>query len=358
MSVSCREHIANITEDVSPYKLLFYLNPGESPLWESTTSAWQHAYLAFTATYSVLYLTVAVIAVALTVKNDCLRLKTKTFFAIYFCITVSSTSRFLLLALDPYGVVGWLRRDFEQWTIISRFLSILGLPSLISSCTLVFLILYKSIEMGSSRLWARGWHTVLPVVTVPYLAAVTVEIIGNTATYPALVSVVACDAGFTLWGILICIAYLATGRRLIRRLEGRCNDGPSSTDAKERWRTNLTTANKTYDRRCKISRTVRKVAVITYFTAAIGLLYMVVNATSLFFTSWFLFVNCLGLRGVGDPYIWLGQQVAGRTLEIPLMLVLVYSVTNIGGLCCSKLHKLSCEDGIARCTQRLIARCI
>ena len=85
-----------------------------------------------------------------------------------------------------------------------------------------------------------------------------------------------------------------------------------------------------YDR---ISNSLSKIAKITFFTAVLGIFYAIVNLAVLLFTVWFIFVQCLGLNGLGNSIAWLTLQIGIMSIEMPFALVMIYSVTNVATIC-------------------------
>ena len=339
---NCIEYINNITADrpYGTYHILFLINPVDSYVWEERHEAWNYAFIGYTAVYSLLFFLLGILSLVLLIKRDCIRLKTKTFFAIYTCIVIFGFSRGFHLAFDPYGIQGWIQQQFPQWTIITRALALLGFPSLTASYTLVFLTLYKSAEMGQSRLWHQKWKVVIPLTAGHYTIAIIAEVIANTAAYPALTSVIICDVFFSSWGLLVCVVYLFAGHRLLRKLNRqfaqsvRISTSFSSERERRWWRqrqeSQSALQDENYERQSqRISQTVRKIAIITYFTAILTIIYAVINMVNLSFASWFIFFQCLGFNGLGEPIRWLVLQGAIKTLELPLAMLMIYSVTDL-----------------------------
>lgn len=362
--MACIEYIDNISSTIPAYYLLSLINPVDTqwPVWNEKTTEWDYISLVYSGVFSLIYFLLGVMCLALVIKRNCARLKTKTFFAIYICLAVLGFSRGLHVALDPFGVQGWLMGRFTQWAIISRSLAALGFPSLTASYTLVFLTLYKSTNLGNSRLWHQDWRVIIPLVSVHYIIAIVAEIIANTASYPALVTVIICEACFSTWGVVICFIYLFAGRRLLNKLKQQCADSNrlSISFSKEKERRLRKTrqpsqsalSDENYARSySKISQTIRKIAIITYFTALLAIVYAVFSKASLFVTCWLIFYNCLGFNGQGDPIVWLTVQICIKCIEIPLAVIMLYSVTDLNALvgtlrlvfccCCCKQSKPS-----------------
>ena len=347
MASECNEYIENITFGKQPYHLLFYINPVDTPIWEPRDKIWDRVFLSYSVVFATLNFLLGLLAVFLIIKRKCIRLKTKTFFAVYTCLAILGFSRALYLAIDPYGVIGWMIDYFPQWTIISRFLSILGFPSLTASYNLVFITIYKSASIGTSRLWHQDWRVIIVICAVHYIIAITAEIIANTGSFPALLSVVICNAAFSLWGIFICITYLIAGCRLVRNLKKQCSKsvqisssfGASDKERKRRRKTRTQSSedifhDENYQRQYnRISNSLSKIAKITIFTAVLGIFYAIVNLAAVVFTVWFIFVQCLGLNGLGNSIAWLTLQIGIKSIEIPFALVMIYSVTNVSTIC-------------------------
>ena len=358
----CVEYIDNITAE-SPYGIyhvLLLINPVDSYVWEERQDVWNYIFILYSSIYSLLFFLLGILSLVLLIKRDCIRLKTKTFFAIYTCIVIFGFSRGFHLAFDPYGVLGWIQQQFPQWTIITRALALLGFPSLTASYTLVFLTLYKSAELGQSRLWHQKWKVVIPLTAGHYTIAIIAEVIANTASYPALASVIVCDAFFTLWGLLVCIVYLFAGHRLLRKINRqfaqsvRISNSFSSEKKRRWWRqrqeSQSALQDESYERQSqKISQTVRKIAIITYFTAILTIVYAVINMINLFFTLRFVFVLCFGLNGLGKPIRWLVLQGVINTIEIPLALLMIYSVTDLNIIIEKIMFKFCCYCTLKPC---------
>ena len=343
--MSCFEYIDNITSDKPTYKLLFYINPVNTPAWQERSAAWDYAFIAITALYSFIFFMIGMVSLVLLIKKDCWRLKTKTFLAIYTCLIVLGFSRGLFLSLDPYGILGWLADRFEKWTIITRVLVSLGFPSLTASYTLVFLSLYKAPAIDSTRHWHRHLWLVLVVALTPYVLALVAETVANVAPYPALSTTLACDAFFIVWGVCICVFYVFAGSRLLHKL--KVNYARSLSPRLERGASrgfiSEEHSRRYYD---KISGTFRKIGLITYFTAILGILYSVVSFANLALLASFAFYSCFGFNGLGDPTPWLVLKAATYTLEIPLALVMLYSVTDFSSvvafMCCKRSYRTTC----------------
>lgn len=349
----CFDYIDNITADKPSFFLLFLISPVDSTVWAPRTQEWLNTFIGFTAIFSLIFFFIGLMSVMLIIKRDCARLKSKTFLAIYICLAVLGFTHTIHLSLDPNGILGWIVSDFPEWVIISRFLQVSGFPSITATYTLVFITLYKSVEIGSSRLWHQDWRVVTILVMSHYLVAYAAEIIANVGGYFALAAIIICEFGLAVWGIVTCLIYFYTGRRLLRKLKNQCQMSvrmSSSVSARDQCRTRKprlqgaqsVLSDEHYSRQYnKISHTLRKVTIITYFTSVLTILYATVSLVSLIFNSRFIFYDCIGLNGVGDPIVWLVLRTMNKSIEIPLAMTMLYSVTdfqsvlNMMCFCCS-----------------------
>ena len=348
----CFDYIDNITADKPSYFLLFLISPVNSTVWAPRPQEWLHTFIGFTAIFSFMFFFIGLMSVMLIIKRDCARLKSKTFLAIYICLAVLGFAHTLHLSLDPNGILGWIGSKFPEWVIISRFLQVTGFPSITATYTLVFITLYKSVEIGSSRLWHQDWRVVTILVMSHYLVAYASEIIANVGGYFALAAIIICEFALAVWGIVICLIYFFTGRRLLRKLKNQCKMSvrmSSSVSARDQCLTRKprlqgtkSVSDEHYSRQYnKISNTLRKVTIITYVTSVLTILYAMVSLVSLFFNSWFIFYDCIGLNGAGDPIVWLVLRTSSKAIELPLAMTMLYSVTdfrsviNIMFFCCS-----------------------
>lgn len=348
----------DLLENKSAYLLLFNLNPvdSETPIWEERSELWRLLFIVFTATYSFFYFKLGLLSLFMIIKRNCARLPTKTFIVIYTCLTILGISRSLFLALDPYGILGWIMTRFKLWIIISRVLAALGFPSITASYTLVFLTLYKATELGTSRLWVQNWRVVVLIAAVHYVLAIIAEAVANIAFYPALLTVIICQGIFVLWGVLVCILYLFAGGRLRRKLKGQCSITVRKCLSTLERHPPVGLREEEYRRHYRrIAKTVRKIGLISYGTAILGTFYAAVSTAALVTVSFFAFQRCLGRNGLGDPVSWLAIEVAFLSVEIPLAFVMFYSVTDVRGVlqilrgtcccccCASNRHRTTCS---------------
>ena len=346
---SCKMHKDTLTDGKAPYQILTVLTPLDDSIWKERSDAWFLTFKIYAAVYAVIFLLIGITAVVMIIKKDCIRMKIKTFLAVYVSIAILGFSRSLFLALDPYILIGFIGDRFEGWIIVSRLFAIFGFPSLVASYTLIFLTLLKIANVSAGNQWYERWKFVIPIAATPYVIAITAEVIGLTATYPALVSVIACEAFFSLWGIMMCIVFLFAGVRLLRQVRvhakrtNRMSNMERATPEERQQRVEF--ANQEHARHhVRIGRTTRKIAIITYATAVLAIIYSVATASNLVALSLFIFDQCIGYMERGDSVLWLVNQIVIRTVEIPLALVMLYSITDVSAvlhimkqlLCCCK----------------------
>lgn len=325
----------NITGGRQPWQILVFLTPTDRNFWEGRNEAWDLAFKVYTGVFSFMYLVIGLMAVMFIIKKECIRLPAKTFFAVYTAIAILGFSRGIFLALDPFGITGFIRNHFDQWIIVSRFLASFGFPSLVASYTLLFLTLLRITKTNPGTQWYQYWKFVIPVVVTPYVIALVAETIGHVASYPALLAVVICEGLFSLWGLLICGTFLFAGVRLLRELNNREKKSiRRSTSMSQRGtfarRESEQFTQREFERHHKrIRRTTRKITIITYGTAVLGIVYSLVSDGTLIMVCLFIFRDCIGFQGArANSVFWLVLQVATRISEILLVVVMLYSITD------------------------------
>ena len=323
---------------------LSFLVPKDCRIWEERSLAWNLTFKISVGLLALLFLLLGLLAVVMVIRKDSLRLQLKakngpkTFYAVYTCIAILCFSRFLLLALDPYGIIGFISQHFRCWIIISRLLSLPGFPSLVASYTLVFLTLVKlSAASLQTKHWYHQWKYVISVALVPYVIATAGEAISHASFYPALLTVLVCESLFTLWGAIVSVTFLFTGNRLLRkirmlqaksvRVSHDHTSGPSEDTLRQVQSHRYVRSE--YQRRIEsIRNSIRKIVIITFVTAIISILYSLTNATNLTLLS-LLVYDCLGFMGRrGHPDAWLTLMIMLRFLELMLVVNMLYSVTD------------------------------
>ena len=325
----------NITSGRLPWQILVFLTPTDRNFWEGRNQAWELAFKIYAGVFSFIYLLIGLMAVMLIIKKECIRLPAKTFFAVYTAIAILGFSRGIFLALDPFAIIGFIRNRFEQWIIVSRFLASFGFPSLVASYTLLFLTLLRITKTNPGTQWYQYWKFVIPVVVTPYVVALAAETIGHVASYPALLAVVICEGLFSLWGLLICVTFLFSGMRLLRELSTRerktirRSASMSQRGTFARRESEQFTQQEFERHHNRIRRTTRKITIITYGTAVLGIVYSLVSVATLVMVCLFIFRDCIGFQGArANSVFWLVLQVTARTSEILLAMVMLYSITD------------------------------
>lgn len=361
-ATSCDEYKQNLTSGLMPYQILVFLNPTDERIWMDRDDVWRSIFKIYIGLLGSIYLMLGLFSVALLIKKDCVRLSTKTFFAVYSTIAVLGFSRALLLVLDPYNLLGYISQNFHQWIIITRLLGSFGFPSLVASYTLMVFTLLKIAKANPGKQWYHKWRFVIPIVVSPYVIAIGAEVIGYLAKYPGLLSVIICEMTFALWGITILITYLIAGGRLMHQLRKRERNtvrmsGSGITRSAEELATQNDFAAQEYQRHHRHNRrTARKIAIITYVTVFMTFLYSLLTFGNIMMVCLFLFKDCLAHMGArGNSAAWLGLHISTRATEITLATIMLYSITDISGVvkfmyrmfvamcCCKKMRVTECS---------------
>lgn len=354
---SCAEYKANLTGGLPPYQILVFLNPVDNRIWTDRNEGWMGAFKVYVGLLGSVYLLLGLAALILLIKKDCVRLSTKTFFAVYTTIAILGFSRALLLALDPYDILGFISDNFPPWIIVTRILGSLGFPSLVASYTLMVFTLLKIAKANPGKQWYHKWRYVVPIVVLPYVIAIGAEVIGYLAEYPGLLSVIICEMTFALWGVTVCITYLIAGSRLMHQLRKRERNTVRMSGDKSTSAVQKDFAAEEYERHHKHNRrTARKIAIITYGTVLVAFVYSLFTCGNIIMVCLFVFKDCLGFMGVrGNSIAWLVLHIATRTTEIVLTVIMLYSITDVSGVmklmsrmlaamfCCKKLRVMECS---------------
>ena len=322
-SQSCDDHQDNLLNR-DPYEVLSYLIPRNYDIWKERSTAWLATFLTYSIALSLTFLLMGVTSIVLLVRRNSIRLRVKTFFATYCAVAILCFSRFLFLSLDPFGLVGHISENFKQWLVISRLLNLPAFPSLVVCYTLVIATLLR-MATGSildNNRWYQKWQIVAIITSVPYLFAIVAEAIANAASYLAIVSIIVCECVFVIWGVTVCLLYLFVGIKLIKRIRRlRRNtvqrDGNFAHNAQ---------ANSTEQ------KTKQKIMRITYVSAVLGLVYTTARVVKLVYVCVLAFTFCLGYERKGDSDLWLAIHIIVRSLEIPLIMLIVYAITDLAVL--------------------------
>ena len=336
MLTSCEEYKDIFLEDLEPYQILALTAPQNFTVWTERDLAWNVIFYVYSAAMAVAFLGLGVVSTLLLFKKDCVRLQSKIFVTVYTCIAILSFSRALWLALDPFGLVGFIATSFPGWFIISISIEALGFPSLNASYTLMIVALLK-INTKPGEPWHHQWKIIFPVVFVIYMIVIVAEVIALTVPYQGVISILICECFFAVGGIVACVLFLFAGNRLLRKLNRsetksmRISDAsapPLEHASTERKRT---FANKELQRRqAKTKRTKIKIVTITYATVVFSILYSLITAGRAVLTAYLLFGSCLGYQGQQGPSsAWLVLEISQRVTEVMLALILLYSITDI-----------------------------
>ena len=135
--MSCDEYKQQLISGLLSYEVLRVLTPVSDQIWTDREDGWRNTFKVSIGLLGSIYLMLGLISIVLLIKKDCVRLSTKTFFAVYLTIAIFSFSRAVLLALDPYNLLGFISDHFNQWIIITRIIGAFGFPSLVASYTLM-----------------------------------------------------------------------------------------------------------------------------------------------------------------------------------------------------------------------------
>ncbi len=333
---SCQEYKAIFLEDLEPYQILALTAPLNITVWTERDLAWKVIFYVYSATLAAAFLILGVVSTLLLFKKDCVRLQSKIFFTVYTCIAILSFSRALWLALDPFGLVGFIATSFPGWFIISRSIEALGFPSLNASYTLMIVALLK-MNTKPGEPWHHQWIIILPVVFVIFIIVIVTEVIALTVPYQGAIAIILCEFLLAVGGIIVGVLFLFAGNRLLRKLNRSETKSMRTSDASapplehastERKRT---FANKELQRRQgKTKRTKQKIVTITYATAVFSILYSLITAGRAILTVHLLFGSCLGYQGQQGPSsAWLVLEISQRVTEVVLALILLYSITDL-----------------------------
>lgn len=338
---SCEEFKLTFTENLEPYQILALTVPLDNTVWTERDEAWKICFYVYIAVMSTIFLMLGLVSIVLLIKKDCIRLPTKTFFAIYMSTAIFGFSRALFLTLDPFGLVGFISNRFSAWFIVSRLVGAFGFPSLVASTTLMIFTLFKVVKAIPGKQWYHYWKFIISIMLVPYIIAFAAELIGNFTPYPGLVIVKVCELLFAFWGLLMCITFLLAGNRLLRqlRLRGRKTvrvstvRGATPGDMESQMATRQEFVSREQQRHQSRNRRItRKITIITYGTALFTITYSLLSIASAIMISFLLYVLCFGFEGRGPSAIWLAFEFSKRVNEIILTVVLLYSVTDVAGM--------------------------
>lgn len=309
----------------------------DSPVWlgffHASTVVWTLAFLLFALVLSVLILR----------RHSVDRFKVKTTVAVLLTLAVLGFSR-TALCINMSVALGNLCSNELVCLIFIRLFDALGFPSLTASYTLVFmtLVLASKVRLGPDCL-QRVW-ILIPFSLFHYVVALVFEITGLVSPGPALFSLLACEAFYTIWGVVVCVIYIVVGVRLMHQIRRSIRQTSLLVKRQQRQRA-FTFAKKGTQRpghgTMKMTREVkrhhhralRKITILTYLTAGLGIMYSMTNVVRLAYNFILVRDLCDQLlspqAGRQDPIVWLVLLNVSRALELLLGILLAYSVTDI-----------------------------
>lgn len=364
----CPENVSRI-QDLSVHQVFGLASPTDDPHWEDRTTAYYFFFYFMLVAFGFVFFALGCGCILLLWKrHSTQRFKVRTFIAIDIALMILAFSRVVYFCLDPWGQSGYF--TCRGCMVFARLVAALGFPSLTASYTLVFITLWLSASMQMGRSWVQNLKVLIPLCCVHYVIAIAFEIYGSAATdtASAVIVLVGCETFFTIWGFLVCFMFLFAGIRLLRTVKKSvrsssivCKDSPSLTRAElikkssfqyrrsaAREQSNIRLKKQIHDRH---ERALRKVTIITYITAGLGMLYSCLNIIGLVLVCLKLYKGCLGF--IGDerqqPAGWLIHRYCSFSLEIALAVLLTYAITDYAPVvnflksCCG-LKKVGSEE--------------
>ncbi len=322
-----------------------------SNYWIDKTPAWKAFFYIMLVVFGILFLALAIFCLLMLVKRHLAqRFKVRTFIAIDAALMILGFSRVFFILLDPWAQSGFCTH--KACVVFSRLSGALAFPSLTASYTLVFITLWMSARIQLGRCSYQKFKILVPLCFVHYLVAIVFEIVG-LIPWPSNVQVVmylliACEALFSAWGFIVCFAYLFAGHRLLHSIEKSardssriCHDSPNLTRQqlveKSKFQNQKRKARTSSNLRLKDMvrahhrRAIRKVSIIMYMTAILGMLYSVLSLANLVIVILTIFDECPGFivdLEKQNPAVWLLIRYIFFTFEFLLAVLLTYSITD------------------------------
>ena len=336
LSPSCLE-----LNNASVQQILGSLAPNcEYGAWSPISDAWLGAFYFHAVFFGIAFLLVGIACIVfLSKRHLAKRFKTKTFFAIDLSLCILGFSKFLFYVLDPYGIAGFCPPGLPCM-ITSRLLFSLAFPSLTAAYTLVFLTLWYSARMKLGRACIQRWRIIIPLCFIHYLVAIVFEFVGAFGSpYYIIFLLIACEAFFTVWGLVVCSTFLIGGLRLLHSVrKSAINSTVVSTDIVIQDEGHLKDGTKVYTRsrstmrlkpRKNHQRALRKIGIVTYSAAILGALYSLLGISHLVMLCMQLFGEC-DENGVGqNSNLWLALKYLSGAIELLLTLLLLYSINDV-----------------------------
>ena len=324
-ALGCFDQIKLITEEFSSLEALTRLNPGNDDIWMEITQEWMDFMKAAFIILGLIYFLLGVSSTVLLLKLGSLRLPIRTFFAVYLNMAILGYSRAFFLWLDPGGIIGFIYGRFAGWIVISRYLNVLGFPSLVASSTMIIFTLIKVVDVKAGRKWYEYWRYVILITGLAYGTALVAESLGHINSLAILITGTLCKIFFILWGAVICTIYLTAGFRLLFKLKichaQSMKRSESQTDTRD-WSKNLGKSR-------RIKQIFRRIIKITIGTALTGLVYSFVAAGDVTLTLYLVFHQCMDSVEKGNSIVWIFLQLSSWTVEIILSVFILYSITDV-----------------------------
>ena len=342
------------------------------PNWEERGTAYFFFFYFMLVAFGLLFLALGCGCILLLWKrHSTQRFKVRTFIAIDIALMILAFSRLLFFCLDPWVQTGYF--TCRGCIVFARLVAALAFPSLTASYTLVFVTLWLSAQIQIGRSCVQNLKVLIPLCCVHYVVAIAFEIFGSASTLSAatVFVLIGCETFFTVWGFLVCFMFLFAGIRLLRTVKKSvrsssvvCRDSPCMTRAElikkssfqhlrsaARQKSNIRLRKQIRDRH---QRALRKVTIITYVTAGLGMLYSCLNIVGLVLVCLKLLKGCIGFIGENtdkrlQPAVWLILRYFSFTLEITLAVLLTYAITDYAPVvsflksCCG-LKKVGTEE--------------
>ncbi len=334
-NLTCFGGIKEITDPLQPYQTLSLLVPTDDRVWTERDLTWNILFIIIISLLAVTYFCIGLTSVVLMIRKDCLRIATKTFFAVYLTMAILGFSRAILFVVDPFGILGFIGEPFQVWIIVSRYLASVGFPSLVGACTLIVLTLVKLAKTSLGKQWYEYWSYSLIVIAIPYTIAITAETLGHIQTYTALLTGLTCETFFVIWGVSICIFYLIAGKNLLNKVNTRhrkatmLSESTSTTNTVQQCGGVSESSRYFAKQHSKAQRIKRKIVIVTFGTAVSGILYALVSAGGVAMVLLLIFYDCMGSRHRTNSAAWLAVQFTNYITEILLAIFILYSMTDM-----------------------------
>ena len=343
-----------LNEELAFRDLMMTIGIAAEDVWGEQTTLWLVFFYLYVAIFVVLFcLLIGLTLYVMTQRKRSERQKVKkvnTFYAINSMIIALGVFRVIHLALDPFGVEGWIEGQVPRH-ILSIVFS-MGFPTLTASYLLVFITLWMSRQIKGGFKCIQKLSVLIPLCAFQYVVTLIVELITISNQYEVIYLIIACDLFFSLWGIFICVAFLLAGYLLIKSI-GIGNR--ESTTGLENLQTNKENSLKngrythagrlgsrrftftkrqnstlTYKRRGveHRQRAMMKVTIVTCMSALLGILYSILSTAIAAVMMHLLLQNECVNEARGSRVVWLLLQYIGRSLELLLCLLLLYSVAD------------------------------